>query len=215
MPRASIDEVYQQIASDLKMRLNCCRTVFIGWIANGGHATKYAAEALMARILFYTDAMPKPNYGRNHQSTSYKWIDDCVYHLGHDLVSDQRNLWAYTNKASNDNDTEEYKYRYVLNNNLEWVGLGSIETLFANKHKLKGNNWTYTWFSNTVSQFYSPWQDNPKQKMEKVILLKVGEQRACFACNGRRLGSLVCKQSYLNGATGDPRLQVQLVVPSI
>ncbi len=92
-----------------------------------------------------------------------EWIDDCVNNSGHDLVSDQRNLWAYTNKASQDNDREEYKYQYVLNNHLDWAGLSPpIETLFANKHKLKGNNWTYTWFSNTVSQFYSPSADNSK-----------------------------------------------------
>ena len=173
-----------------------------------GHATKYAAEALMARVfLFYTDAMPKPNYGRNHQSTSYTWIDDCVYNS--DTIWFRPTQLGVYKQTSNDNDTEEYKYRYVLNNNLEWVGLGSIETLFANKHKLKGNNWTYTWFSNTVSQFYSPSADNSKaEDGEGYPLEGVGEQ-ACFARNGRRLGSLVCKQSYLNGATEILVLPVQ------
>lgn len=128
---------------------------------------------------------------------------------GHDLVSDQRNLWAYTNKASQDNDREEYKYQYVLNNHLDWAGLSPpIETLFANKHKLKGNNWTYTWFSNTVSQFYSPSADNSKAEDGEGYPFGRGWGGA-----GPVSPAMVNdwiewseQQSYLNGATEDPRL---------
>ena len=84
------------------------------------------------------------------------WIDDCVNNSGCELVSDQRNIWAYTNQATEKNDL---KYKYVVANNLSWEGNSCKETVFANKHNLK-SNWTYTWWSNTVSQFYSPSADN-------------------------------------------------------
>ena len=49
-------------------------------------------------------------------------------------MSDQRNIWAYTNDATEDN-TEGFRYQYVINHNLKWEGNSSDETLFANKHK--------------------------------------------------------------------------------
>lgn len=162
LPRASVDDVYAQIASDLKNAIELMpNRIYPGNSPMAGHATKYAAEAMMARVfLFYTGRYDKTELpGGITKAQVIEWIDDCVDNSGHALVSDQRNLWTYTNKASEDN-TQGHKYNYVLNNGLEWEGLNSIETLFANKHKLRGNSWTYTWFSNTVAQFYSPSSDN-------------------------------------------------------
>ena len=60
-----------------------------------GHATKYAAEAMMARVfLFYTGRYEKnelPNGTTKEEVIS--WIDDCINNSGHKLVSDQRNIW--------------------------------------------------------------------------------------------------------------------------
>ena len=66
-----------------------------------GHATKYAAEAMMARVfLFYTGRYEKtelPNGTTKEEVIS--WIDDCVNNSGHKLVSDQRNIWAYNQRC--------------------------------------------------------------------------------------------------------------------
>ena len=99
---------------------------------------------MMARVfLFYTGRYEKnelPNGTTKEEVIS--WIDDCVNNSGHKLVSDQRNIWAYTNDATEDN-TEGFRYQYVINHNLKWEGNSSDETLFANKHNLK-SDWTYT-----------------------------------------------------------------------
>ena len=123
------------------------------------HATKYAAEAFMARIfLFYTGRYGKTELpGGVTKDMVCKWIDDCVTSSGYKLVGDQRNLWSYTNTATEDNS--DYHYKYVVDNKLSWVGNSSDETLFANKHNMK-SDWTYTWFTNTVSQYFSPSADD-------------------------------------------------------
>jgi hypothetical protein len=158
LARASVDEVYKSIAFDLKNAIELLpNKAYLGNDPLAGHATKYAAEAMMARVfLFYTGRYKQTELpGGITKQQVITWIDDCVNNSGHDLAHDQRNIWAYTNNASN-NNAEGYRYNYTVNNGLQWEGLNSKETLFANKHKLKGNNWTYTWYSNTVSQFFSP-----------------------------------------------------------
>lgn len=134
-----------------------------------GHVDKYVAEAMLGRAwLFYTGM-----YGNGEDlaaltSTTYNpltsvalpggetltkdmvasLIDDCVNNSGYSLVSDFRNLWAYTNKYTVDD------YDYTKNatdkdgNKLKWVeddNGTNPETLFAIKfNKLSG------WSSSTM-----------------------------------------------------------------
>lgn len=209
LPRASVDEVYAQIASDLKNAIELMPDrIYMDGSAMAGHATKYAAEAMMARVfLFYTGRYGKEELsGGITKAQVISWIDDCVDNSGHDLLPDQRNLWSYTNKASEDN-TAGYRYNYVVNNNLDWAGLGSVETLFANKYKLKGNNWTYTWFSNTVAQFFSPSADNSKAEDGEGYPFGRGWGAGPVSpgmVNEWKTWS--SQQAYLNGTTEDPRM---------
>lgn len=83
-----------------------------------GHVDKYTAEAMLARAwLFYTGFYCNGTSTADLVSSNYapltsvelpdgttltkqdviKYIDDCVYNSGYDLVPDYRNLWAYTN----------------------------------------------------------------------------------------------------------------------
>ena len=63
LPKATADQLYAQIASDLKTAIELMPTAPYTSVS-AGHATKWAAEALMARVfLFYTgfygkDALP-------------------------------------------------------------------------------------------------------------------------------------------------------------
>lgn len=119
LPRASIDEVYTQIASDLKNAINLMpNQIYVKGSSMAGHATKYAAEAMMARVfLFYTGRYAKESLpDGTSKADVIEWIDDCVYNSGHDLVSDQRNLWAYTNQVTEDN-SRDLRYQYVTKNN--------------------------------------------------------------------------------------------------
>jgi len=99
-----------------------------------GHATKWAAEALMARVfLFYTgyygkDALPLPNEeGSISKAQVIEWLEDCISKSGHGLVDNFHNLWPYTNKY-----TVEH-YNFTKGKNLAWEGDGNKETVFAVK----------------------------------------------------------------------------------
>lgn len=209
LPRASVDEVYAQIASDLKNAIELMpNRIYLGNSQMAGHATKYAAEAMMARVfLFYTGRYAQTELpGGITRAQVIEWIDDCVDNSGHDLISDQRNLWPYTNSASEDN-TVGLRYNYVINNSLDWDGLNSIETLFANKHKLRGNSWTYTWFSNTVSQFFSPSADNSSVDSREGYPFGrgwgAGPVSPAMVAEWQQWSA---QQTYLDGVTEDPRL---------
>lgn len=206
LPRATVDEVYELIASDLKNGIEMMPDkIYLKGSSMAGHATKYAAEAMMARVfLFYTGRYAKEELpGGITKDQVIGWINDCIVKSKHGLVNDQRNLWAYTNEATEDN-TEGFRYKYVTNNNLKWVGNSSEETLFANKHNLK-SDWTFTWYTNTVSQFYSPSADNYSNESSYPFGTGWGAGPvAPSMVNEWKEWSK--KQNYLDGYTEDPRL---------
>lgn len=157
LPRAHVDSVYKQIAIDLKDAISLLpNEIYTLGSAMTGHATKAAAEALQARVfLFYTGRYAKtelPNGTTKKQVVAD--LEDCINNSGHKLVSDQRNLWSYTNRTSETN-SRGYTYKYVTENNLEWVGNSSVETIFAEKHELSPG-YSNTWVSNTLAMFFSP-----------------------------------------------------------
>ncbi len=210
IPRSSVDEVYTLIASDLKQAIELIpNRIYAANSPLAGHATKSAAQAMMARVfLFYTGRYAKTELpGGITKAQVVDWIDDCVQNSGHTLVGDQRNLWGYTNNATETND-KNYRYSYVVNNNLHWVGNSSVETVFANKHKLKGNSWTFTWYSNTLAQFFSPSGDN-MVKSPRYESYPFGQGWGAGPVSPAMVEDWKAwskKQTYLNGVTEDPRL---------
>jgi len=136
LPKASVDDIFAFIASDLKLAIELMPATKYQAIPTFrlGHATKWAAEALMARVfLFYTGYYAKEDIVLTDGSTLSKnqvitWLDECISSSGHDLIPDFRNQWpyAYANKD----------YRYAVDNNLQWVGEegGNYETVFAIKY---------------------------------------------------------------------------------
>ncbi len=204
--RASVEEVYELIASDLKSAIELMpNAIYLHGSDMAGHATKYAAEAMMARVfLFYTGRYAQSELpGGITKSQVIGWIDDCVANSGHDLLSDQRNVWAYSNSYTNDND-KDLRYDYVTENGLNWAGNSCIETLFANKHNLK-SNWTYTWWSNTCAQFYSPSGDNfsKEQSYPFGTGWGAGPVSPAFVADWQ---AWAAQQTYLDGYETDPRL---------
>ena len=102
MPRNTPDEVYAQIASDLKNAIEMGpsqRYLDLG----EGRANKWVAEGMMARVwLFYTgfykkNELPLAEGGSISKAQVVTWLEDCIQNSGYGLVSDQRNLWPYTN----------------------------------------------------------------------------------------------------------------------
>jgi hypothetical protein len=138
-PRATPEEMYGQIAQDLKTAIETMPSTPYPSISVSrlGHVTKWAAEGLMARVfLFYTgyydqSEISLPGGGSITQDQVIDWIDDCVEHSGHDLLSDFRNNWAYSSVQ---------RYPYTANNSLEWAGEtgGNLETVWAIKYSPYG-----------------------------------------------------------------------------
>ena len=144
LPKASADEMYAQIASDLKFAITHMPASKYPTYGEG-HASKWAAEGLMARVwLFYTgfykkDSLPLPadEGGSISKSDVIGWLEDCIKNSGHALISDQRNLWPYTNPYT----AKDYKYvQDVLANEgvaLEWATDENIESMFGVKFSNK------------------------------------------------------------------------------
>ena len=138
LPRNTPDEVYAQIASDLKAAIEHGPSQ--PYIQLGeGRANKWVAEAMMARVwLFYTgfykkSDLPLAEGGSISKSQVVSWLEDCIQNSGYGLVADQRNLWPYTNPYTSAD------YAYAKENGLEWVGDENIENMFAVKMGNKGD----------------------------------------------------------------------------
>jgi hypothetical protein len=151
LPKSSAEEVYAQIGYDLSEAIRLFPNE--PYPSYGvGHASKWAAEALLARaFLFYTGfygktSMPKAGGGEITKSEVISYLEDCINNSGHSLVSDQRNLWPYTNIYTGAD------YKYVKDNNLKWEGDNSKETIFAMKFANSGEDGYF----NRIVEFYNP-----------------------------------------------------------
>lgn len=135
LPRATPEEMYGQIAMDLKTAIEAMPSTSYQNISVSrlGHATKWAAEALMGRVfLFYTGYYDKTEITLTDGTTMTKddvigYLTDCIDNSGHGLLTDYRNLWPYSAVES---------YPYKQENSLEWAGDegGNIESIFAIKY---------------------------------------------------------------------------------
>lgn len=157
-PRATPEKLYAQIASDLKNAIALMPSISFGTSGAPelGHATKWAAEALMARVyLFYTGyynktELPLSDGGTITRQNVIDWLSDCISNSGHGLIDDFRNLWPYSNKYTS------LDYKYAKDNDLEWIGEDGAnkETVFALKFSIRGN-WTNIAHGNAVICYFS------------------------------------------------------------
>ena len=132
LPKAPADETYALIADDLQKAINLMPANPYTSVASG-HATKWAAQALLARVyLFYTgyyskSELPLASGGSIGKAQVQQGLEECIANSGHDLVSDFRNLWPYSNEFT------KKDYPYAKDNNLSYAGDGNKETVFAVK----------------------------------------------------------------------------------
>lgn len=141
-PKAEPATLFGQILYDLKMAAELLPAVQQS-TSELGRATKWAAEALMARAYLFYDGYYKANAKSDVQLpdestlTSAKVIEyltDCIKNSGHELASDFRNQWPYSVNIP------EADYKYAKDNNLSWLGEagGNKETIFATKFSILG-----------------------------------------------------------------------------
>src|SRR5690606_27302339 len=132
VPKSPAEETYAVIAQDLKTAIEIMPNTPYNTVTSG-HATRWAAQALMARVfLFYTgyyakSELPLTDGGSVSKAQVIGWLEDCISNSGHGLIDDFRNLWPYSNRITKPD------YAYAKDNNLEYAGEGHKETVFAVK----------------------------------------------------------------------------------
>lgn len=156
LPQATPDELYGQIASDLKKAIDLLPSQKYQDIPKSelGLATKWAAEALMGRVfLFYTGFYGKAEIALSTgdnitKDQVVKWLVDCIDSSGHGLISEYRNLWPYAYCKY---------YGYVKNHDLNWIGEkgDNYEAVYVRKYSALGNGGVSQSYDNNVCMFLS------------------------------------------------------------
>ena len=125
-PRASVDEIYESITNDLleSIKLMPAKYGYTKEDGLAGRATKYAAEAILARIwMFYTGF-----YGK---SDVINYLKDVRDNSKFGLENEPREIWPYTNDYSSGYAYGTDFNTYVSKEGLHWVGNHSKETIWA------------------------------------------------------------------------------------
>jgi hypothetical protein len=134
LPQADPNDVYKLIAQDLKFAADNLKaeTYQAQPAATHGRVTKWAAEALIARVfLYYTGYYGQSDLvGLVSKAEALSYVEDVIANSGHDLVQDFAKLWP---AASVD----------------DYAGEDNIETVFAIKYtytsdyngNTDGNQW--------------------------------------------------------------------------
>ena len=148
LPKASADQLYSQIATDLKMAIEMMAPDSYQKTNTSTHATKWSAEALLARVfLFYTgyyekETLPTVDGSPITKQQVIAWLEDCINNSGHGLLPDQRSLWPYTYAHC------KKAYKYMEGVDAEWASDNNKEVLFALSC---GNNGNY---ANRIVEWY-------------------------------------------------------------
>lgn len=158
LPKSSAEEIYAQIATDLK---ECIETMPDKKYTPdfSGHATKYVAEAYMARVfLFYTgyykkDTLPLNGGGSITKDEVIGWLEDCKDNGGYGLVNDYRELWPYTNPYTINDYSYTKDQKSIDGSKLAWETDVNNEVIFATKYSVYGS-WTDVSLSNMFPLFY-------------------------------------------------------------
>ena len=221
LPKATPDEVYAQIASDLKKAIeNGPSTKYPEF--GDGHASRWSAEGMMARVwLFYTGfykkselPLPAEEGGSISKAQVVSWLEDCIQNSGYGLVSDQRNLWPYTNPYTGKD------YKYDIDNGLNWETDENIENMFAIKMSNKpGWSADAQLRHNRIVEFYSLRKTNETAFPFSVqgysngpVCEKLWTDWAAdpdYAGDYRRVGSICDRAVEIPDYKGDPAKEVE------
>ena len=106
-------EIFKHIADDIYE----ATSIMPSWKYDGwqklafGKVTRWAAEAFLGRaFLFYTGFYGEASWPKTEGAIDKAYVSeklkDCIDNSGHDLLSDYRSLWAYSNKYT----AKDYDY---------------------------------------------------------------------------------------------------------
>ncbi len=187
LPKATSTEIYEQIATDLKASIENLPSG--SWSAewasvNSGRATKWAAEALMARVfLFYTGYYTSSELPNGvTKANVVAWLDDCINNSGHDLLDDYRSVWPYAH----------------VTDGVDWPGDGHKETVFALKYTNQAN---YSGPGNPGRLAYS----------NQMVLYSSVRGGKDYAPYGQGWGIGQVSTLLKDAMVGDPRLDMSIL----
>lgn len=127
IPQANPDEVYKVIAEDLKFAADNMESVSYGAQAPAtyGRVTKWAAEALLARVyLYYTGYYGKGDLvGVVSKAEALAYVEDVIANGGFGLVEDFAHLWpaaSVDDYAGEDNKETVFAIKYTYTS--DWEG---------------------------------------------------------------------------------------------
>lgn len=159
MPRATKEELYGHIASDLVAAINDLPSTPYSASDNAllGRATKWAAEGILARVfLYYTgfynvETLPMGDSQLTRDDV-IKYVDDCVQNSGYKLLPDFKSLWPYSNQYT------AAQYDYMKNNPAPWAGEngGNSEAMFMVKYSTQATWEEAPWRANMPCLYFTP-----------------------------------------------------------
>lgn len=123
------DEIYTQIASDLLAAITSLPATVSD--DEKGRATKYAAEALLARIYLYHEGFAKPVLGTGeftdgttvvNKTYAQNALEDIINNGPYQLLNDYADVFDWANQ-NNDESIFEFQYS-AKNNSSDWGGWG-------------------------------------------------------------------------------------------
>ncbi len=176
-PRATVDELYALMASDLLTAIELMPRKKYSEYAPG-RATRWNAQGYLAKIfLFYTgfyqkETMPAGGGKELSKADVIAQLQDCIDNSGHDLVDKFGNLWPYSNLHTK----KDYKYAQDLD--LSWAGEDNEEVMYSYKYSLLGAG-----TPNNAAQrnYFASWNSlaSSKLKSDKTFPYGLGW---CFGC---------------------------------
>jgi hypothetical protein len=180
--QAAPAEVYALIANDLKLAIENLPATAYNQIntTDYGHATKWAAEALLARVfLFYTGRYNQTDLaGIVNKTEALAYAEDVITSSGHDLIPEFKNLWPVSTisgtgtYAGEDNKETVFAIKYTWGSG--WGGLGNNRWLISmglRWHDGTPAPYSWGWGQATISKKYwfNVFEDGDKRKTASVL----------------------------------------------
>lgn len=182
--QANPDDVYAAIAADLKFAIeNIPADANLG-AENNGRITKYAAEALMARVwLFYTGYYQKDLAGVTKEDIT-GYLDDIVKSGQYDLVEKFESLWPAASLVPKGEDAWD-------NELSTYAGSANKEVLLAQK--------------------FTPTQDYNGNNDSNRWQVMVGMRQINSAPYGKGWGAATVTTPFVGKFGNDPRLKPSVI----
>ena len=192
VPQADPDDVYKTITEDLLFAINnCSKDNFIN-SDNNGHANRWAAEALLARVyLYYTGYYQKSDLvGRVTQAEALAYLEDLISTDYYGLLDNFYELWPAAqiyNEVKNGNNYMESLYVNEANKEIVFGIKYTYFSTYGPPPNTDGNHWSANfglrgsggypdhgygqgWGGCTVvPEFYETWDTNDVRREYSVI----------------------------------------------